>query len=122
MHDLFNAFLQTWHNFCPADYTGFIWDACKQHHSNAVFNDCTASIIAAGIALVGDFLFGSGNWGYSGHTGHSQGHGNYVPSDSATTDTQAPPTNYDSVLADNLPPEFGGNYQLSDVVEAFGGE
>lgn len=121
MHDLFYSFLQAWNNFCPADYTGFIWDACNQHHSNAVFNDCTASFIAAGIALIGDAWYGSSDWRQSHHAPHHQTHNDPVLSDS-TTDTQTPPTNYDSVLADNLPPELGGVYQLSDVVDAFGSE
>lgn len=123
MHDLLNAFLQAWNNFCPADYTGFIKEACfHRHHSNAVFNICTASIIATGIAVVGDFFSGSSDWRHSHHhTPHHTTHSGHL-SDSATPDTHTPSINYDTVLADSLSPELTGMYQLSDVVNAFGGE
>ena len=91
---------------CPSLYMNYgskIWDACSESHSNVVFNECTATIIAIGISIgagaLGWRAGGSGNAG-----GGSSSDGPHL-GDQGESETP---------LADNLPPDLRTYDKLSD--------
>lgn len=89
---------------CPdlmANYGNKIWEACSQHHSNVVFNECTATIIAIGISIGA----GAVGWGGSGSAGSGSAGSGHVG-------TSSP--DFDSVLADNLPPDLRTYDSIAD--------